>query len=220
MRLIQLDFYGDHNIGLFGRSSDKVCILGNVVSKDDVDKIEKTLNVEAVKSTVVRTDLVGMFCCINSNGIILPSIASEGEIGRLDSTGLDILALDSKFTALGNLVLCNDNGAIIGNPLEKYKKKIERCLGVDAECTTVAGMNTVGSCSVATNEGCVLHRDANEEEIQIIEKTLGVEVGLGTANFGSPFIGSCAIANSSGAAVGESTTGPEINRIMESLKLF
>jgi translation initiation factor 6 len=220
MRLIQLNFYGDHNIGLFGRSSDRLCVLGNVISKDDVKKIEETLNVKVVKNTIVRTDLVGMFCCINSNGIIVPSITNEEEINRLGPLGLDILALESKFTAVGNLVLCNDNGAIIGRPLEKYKKKIEKCLGVEGACTTIAGMNTVGSCGIATNEGCVLHRDANEKEIQIVEKVLDVEVGLGTANFGSPFVGSCVIANSSAASVGESTTGPEINRIMESLKLF
>lgn len=128
--------------------------------------------------------------------------------------------MKTKFTAIGNLLLCNDKGVIIGKPLEKYKERIERCLGVDAVCMTIAGMNTVGSCGIATNDGCVLHRDVNEKEIEVVERALGVEVGLGTANFGSPFVGSCAIANSSAVAVGESTTGPEINRFMEALKLF
>ncbi len=220
MRIIQLNFYGDHNIGLFGRSSEKLCILGNVISEKDMKRVEDTLDVKVVKTTIVRTDLVGMFCCINSNGIVIPSIARKEEVDSLRLLGLDVLVLESKFTAVGNLVLCNDKGAVIGKPLEKYKDEIERCLGVDAICTTIAGMSTVGSCGLATNNGCLLHRDAKDEELKAVENALDVKVGIGTANFGSPFVGSCAIANSSAVAVGESTTGPEMNRFMEALKLF
>lgn len=220
MRLIQLNFYGDHNIGLFARSSEKICVMGNFVPEKAVKSIEEALKVKVVKSTMARTDLVGMFCCANSNGIIIPNIARDEEVEKIKSFGLDALVLDTKFTALGNLILCNDKGAIIGRPVEKYKRRIEKCLGVDASCTTVSGMSIVGSCGIATNAGCLLHRDVKEDEIKIIERTLDVEVGIGTANFGSPFVGSCAIANSKAAAVGESTTGPEINRLMEVLKLF
>lgn len=220
MRIIQLNFYGDHNIGVFGRASEKLCILGNSVSDKGCKKIEDILGVKTLKVTVSRTDLAGMFCCMNSYGVVVPSIARDEEIERLRSAGLNVLALKAKFTALGNMVLCNDRGAIVGKPLERYKEEIGNCLGVDAACASVAGMSTVGSCGLATNKGCVLHRDANEDEIKEIEKILDVEVGIGTANFGSPFVGSCAIANSSAAAVGESTTGPEANRIMEALKLF
>lgn len=220
MRAIQLNFYGDHNIGIFGRASEKLCILGSSVSDKECKKIEATLGVRVLKATVSHTDLVGMFCCMNSYGAIVPSIAREEEIERMRSAGLNIQVLKAKFTALGNLILCNDKGAVVGKPLERYKEEIGTYLGVDATCTSVAGMSTVGSCGIATNKGCILHRDAKEDEIKEIEKILDVEVGIGTANFGSPFVGSCAIANSLAVAVGQSTTGPEINRIMEALKLF
>lgn len=217
MRIIKLNFYGDHNIGLFAKASEKFCILGRFVSENNAKSIKNALGVRIIKSTIANTDLVGLLLCMNSHGIVLPAIINEDEIENLKQLGLNTLKLKSKFTAVGNLILCNDKGAVIGKPLEKYKEKIERCLAVDAISTTVASMDTVGSCGIATNTGCLLHRDAKEKEMQAIEKALDVVVGVGTANFGSPFIGSCAIANSSAIAVGESTTGIEMNRFIEVL---
>jgi len=135
--------------------------------------------------------------------------------------GMNLLILKSKFTAVGNLILCNGKGAIISKVFnKKEKKEIEDCLGVEAVFSSIAGIQTVGSCGIATNKGCLLHRDAKEEEIKIVEDVLKVKVDIGTANFGSPFVGSCIIANSKGALVGESTTGPEIVRIQEALELL
>jgi translation initiation factor 6 len=102
--------------------------------------------------------------------------------------------------------------------LKRDKKKIEDCLGVSTELSTIAGMDVVGSCGVATNLGCLLHRDVREDELGLIQDILRVETDIGTANFGSPFVGACVIANSKGAVVGESSTGPEITRLMETLK--
>jgi translation initiation factor 6 (eIF-6) len=41
---------------------------------------------------------------------------------------------------------------------------------------------------------------------------------MSTANTGSPAIGLSAVANSKGIIVGESTTGYELNRMLESLE--
>ena len=131
---------------------------------------------------------------------------------------MNVTVINTKFTALGNLVLCNDKGAVMSSVIsKKEKKKIEDCLGVGGEYGSLASITTVGSCGIATNKGCLVHRDASEEEIKVVENILKVPVDIGTANFGSPFVGSCIIANSNGAVIGESTTGPEVTRIMEAL---
>lgn len=225
MKVLQTNFHGDHNLGLFGKTSDKFCILGNFIQDKTVQKIEEILKVKTVKLTVANTDLLGIFCCFNSNGILLPKIVREGEIKKFEilkkEFGVDLKVLKSKFTALGNQILCNDNGAVVGDVFSKKDKKtIEDCLGVGSEYGSVAGMSIVGSCGVVSNKGCLLHRDANEKEIENIENVLKVRVGIGTANFGSPFVGSCCFANSNGGLFGESTTGPEINRLMEALGFF
>lgn len=224
MKILQTSFHGDHNLGLFGKASDKFCIVGNFIQEKIKSRIEDVLKVKVIRATVANTDLIGIFCCFNSNGILLPSIFTRTEMENFKKLkkefGINLEVLKSKFTAIGNLALCNDKGVVVSKIFSKAnKKKIEDCLGVETEYCSVAEMSMVGSCGVASNKGCVLHRDASEEEVKKIGETLKVQADIGTANFGSPFVGSCCFANSFGVVVGESSTGPEINRIMEVLEL-
>jgi translation initiation factor 6 len=213
------------NIGLLARSSDKFCIVGNFVMDKTREKMQQYLGVDVVKTTIANTDLIGIFCAMNSNGILLPHIANKRELdffAKLKKEfGVNIAILPSKFTAIGNLVAANDKGAVISNVFSKASKtKIEDCLDVEADYSSVAKQIVVGSLSVTTNKGCLLHRDADENEMKKIEEILKVKTDIGTANFGSPFVGSCVTANSKGAVVGEQTTGPEIVRIAETLDLM
>jgi translation initiation factor 6 len=224
-KILQTNFYGDHNLGLFGKSSDKFCIIGNFIPEKIRKKVENVLKVRIIKASIANTELIGLFCCFNSNGILLPRIVIEREMENFKTIkkefDLNLEILNSRYTALGNLILCNDKGAAISkNFTKKEKLKIEDCLGISSEYSTIARMNTVGSCGVATNNGCLLHRDVKEEEIKKIEEILKVSADIGTANFGSPFVGSCMIANSNGTVIGESTTGPEIVRVSEALNLI
>lgn len=225
MKITQTNFHGDHNLGLFAKSSDKLCVVGNFVLDKTVKKMEDSLKVKIIKATLANTDFIGVFCCFNSNGIVLPNIANDREITLFKNLkkefGMNLEILKTKFTAIGNLTLANDKGVVISKIFTKRNKKnIEDCLGVECEYSSVAKMSIVGSAGITTNKGCLIHRDATEEEIEKIGDILKVPVDIGTANFGSPFIGSCLIANSSGAAIGESSTGPEVTRIMETLQFL
>jgi len=220
-----MNFHGDVNIGLLARTSDKFCIVGNFVMDKSIKKMEEYLGVDVVKTTIANTDLIGIFCAMNSSGILLPNIANKRELDffkRLKKQyGVNVAILPSKFTAIGNLIAANDNGAIISNVFSKaIKRKIEECLGVEADYSSIAKQIVVGSLSAVTNKGCLLHRDADENEMKKIEEILRVKIDIGTANFGSPFVGSAVIANSKGAVVGEQTTGPEVVRIAETLDLM
>ncbi len=225
MRVLQTDFFGDHNIGLFAKACDKVCILGRHLSGSKAEKIRNVIGGKMFQASIANSEIVGIFCALNSNGIVLPKIAAQSELKTFGyiarENGMSVGTVKSRFTALGNLVLCNDNGAIVSRLFSANDKKtIEDCLGVESEYGTVAGLNNVGSCGIATNKGCILHRDASEEELNKFQEVLRVDSDIGTANFGSPFIGSCAIASSRGVVVGEGTTGPEVTRIMEALSLL
>jgi len=218
MKILQTNFFGDPNIGLFGKCSDSICLLGNFFSEKYNKRIEDVLKTDVLPLTIANTYLIGIFCCLNSKGIVLPKIVESWELKKIKETGLNVEILKTKFTALGNLILCNDKGAIISKILKKTdKKRIEDCLGVEAAYSTIASMSNIGSCGVATNSGCLVHRDANDSEIKKIQDIVKVNVDVGTANFGSPFVGSCLLANSKGAVIGRSSTGPEVNRMMETL---
>lgn len=225
MRILQTNFHGDHNLGLFGRATDNFCFVGNFVTENTLKKVKEVLSVEIMKATIANTDLLGIFSCANSRGVLLPNIVKKYELIKFKAVakkfGLSMKILKTNYTALGNLILCNDHGAAISKIFNRSEKRlIEDCLDVEAVYGTLAKIDTVGSAGVATSAGCIVHRDATENEIKIVEDVLKVDVDIGTANFGSPFIGSCMIANKSGAVIGESTTGPEAQRIMETLELF
>ncbi|HLC58900.1 MAG TPA: translation initiation factor IF-6 [archaeon] len=224
-RIVQTDFQGDHNLGLFCKASDKVCIVGGIASEKNMEDVGKILEVPVVNVSVSDTHLCGIFIAMNSSGLLVPKIASEHDVKNFKEIGkkfgLDVTVMDSNYTALGNLVIANDNGAIISDFFSQSdKKKIEDCLDVESKYHTIAGIRTVGSASVATNKGCLMHRDAKEEEIKFVKDFLKVDADIGTANFGSPFVGSCMVANSNGCAAGYSTTGYEVTRIMEALKFL
>ena len=77
-----------------------------------------------------------------------------------------------------------------------------------------------GSCGLVTNKGLLLHRDTTEEEMKKAEEILKVKGDIGTANFGTPYVGTSGMANSKGLVIGEKTSGPEISRAVEALDLI
>ena len=132
---------------------------------------------------------------------------------------LNVLVLNDDHTAIGNLILANDKAAIISPSIPKrFQKKIEEVLGVETIRRKIANLSYVGSLGVVTNKGLLLYRDVSEEEFNELKKFFKVRyANIGTANLGSPYVGSCIIANSKGVIVGEKTTPVEMERIIEAL---
>ncbi len=216
MHVAKMDVYGNSNIGLFGFANDSFCLVGNVFRKKEIKILKDVLKVPIIKTTLVGTSLIGIFSVGNSNGILIPKNSYEEEIKVLEKK-LNVLVLETKFTALGNLILTNDNGCIISKKLKKEKETIENFLRVRVEIGEIAGLDLVGSLGIANNKGCLVHSKATKEEIKLIEKILKVPVKPGVVNFGSPWVSSGIITNSNGFVVGNLTTGPEIGNIDEAL---
>ncbi len=212
-RISQLDFNNVAYVGLFGFATDKYCLLGvNAAKEKQVKEIEKVLKVKVIKASIDNTSLVGMFCVGNSRGVIVPSIAYESEISSLEKAGLRVYVLESRFTALGNLILANDKGCVISKALKKHKNEIEKFL--DVPCKIHMKEKLIGAIGIATNKACVLGK---EIEVNGISKALKVGIAFSTANFGSPFLRASVIANSNGMIVGSKTTGVEIAQLSEAL---
>lgn len=212
MALQQTDYRGDENIGFYGLVTDAYALFAPEFKDRDLFDVKKITGLR-----MNGTNLIGIFAAGNSNGLIVTDTIEAVEERKLDETGIDYLILESKFTAIGNLVLCNDNGAIISKHLEDRKDDIADVLGVDVETGTVAGLNIPGSCGVATNQGVLLHREASEEELEHAENVLGVSGDIGSVNFGSPYVHSGVLANSDDLLLGLNTTGPEIQRVQDAL---
>ena len=214
MHVTRMNFNGDPNLGLYGFATDRFCLIGCNVR----DKI-KSLDVPILTATLLSTELIGIFSTGNSSGIIVPDILENHELNHikaiLSKIGVKVLVLDSRFTALGNLILMNDNGIILSNMLKENKKQIEHFFGLKCEISTIAGLDIVGSLGIATNSGCLLNPQVKRKEIKTIEKVLDIKADIGTVNFGSPFPKSGIIANKNGYVVSPISSGPELQRIEE-----
>ena len=214
-KFLRTNFYGDPNIGLYGFATDKYCFLGMEPQQKILQKIKESLKVNIITSSIAGTELAGLFVAGNSNGIILPKIVEDFEMKNLKKLKLNLKVIESRETALGNLILCNDKGCLIAGQLKKYKREISNVLGCEVEIGKIAGLDIVGSTAITSNTGCLCHREANEEEIKKIEEILKVRVDVGSVSYGSPFIKSGVIVNSKGIVFSEQTTGAEMGRLSE-----
>jgi translation initiation factor 6 len=215
------DVYKTPNIGLFVRTNDKIIIIPFGFAETKTTKLMQHLQVEEkAYASIAGTRLIGPMTVMNNNGILVPSIASDEEIQILkQASGLNVDRLKSKFTAIGNLISTNDNGALV-SPLFKGEvdQQIQDVLGVPVASMTVGGFIQGGSMVVATNTGAAVHPKATEEEIKVISETLQVQVEPLTINGGIPFLSSGIIANSKSVIVGGLTSGPELIMLSRAFK--
>lgn len=176
------------------------------------EKLGEYLDAKPLYTSVANTRLLGALMIGNNNGILLPTTAYAEEYDFLKKeTGLNVGVLDSKYTALGNVICANDKGAIVSPWLSKDDvQTIEQTLAIEVVQKRVAGMNQVGAVMVANNSGAVIHPEADEEDMKMFANTLGVKIEHATINNGIPFVKSGILANNHGVVVGTLTTGPEI----------
>lgn len=218
--IYRYDVYKSPNIGLFAKANDSIIILPFGFAETKTNKLIKYLQVEEVYASVANTRIIGSMTVMNNNGILVPSIASDEEIQILKKTsGLNVERLETKFTAIGNLISTNDNGALV-SPLFNgdVDEQVRDVLGVQIHSMRVAGFIQTGSMVVATNTGAAVHPKASEEEIKAISEALQVQVEPVTVNGGIPFVSSGIIANSKSVIVGNLTSGPELIMLTRAFK--
>jgi translation initiation factor 6 len=102
---------------------------------------------------------------------------------------------------------------------KETQKQIEDTLDVKVIGEKIAHVRTVGAAGVVTNKGLICHPNTTRKELENLKKRFAVSADIGTANYGTPLVGACMIANSKGAVVGETTTPIELGRIEEALGL-
>ncbi len=207
------DYQGDINLGFHGIVSESFSVVAPGFNRAEVFGTKKVF--EGLR--ISNTDLIGLFAAGNSEGIILPNIVSDHEKKLLEKNDINYMVIDSKHTAIGNLVLVNDKGCLISEVLEPFREEISDFFGVPVETGVLAGTGMVGSAGFVTEKGLLVHREAEREELEIAEKVLGVKGDIGTVNFGSPYVGTGIIGNSKAVMVGNNTTGPETARIDKAL---
>jgi translation initiation factor 6 len=209
------------NIGVIARANDEIALLPHACPENFSKPVSEELEVKVIKSNVCGTSLLGSMTVMNSTGILLPKFVYTNEVEAIKKSNLNVGVLRDKFTALGNLILFNDNGAIVCSKFKKNSIKImEDVLDMEVEKGNIAGFATVGSMGVATNKGALVHPLAGEDEIERIKDILKTDVDVGTVNRGTGFVRTGILVNTKNVLLGDRTTGPEITRIEDALGLL
>jgi len=212
---------GNSGLGVFALSTEGFSIVPYSVKESSLKVIANTLSVNVIQTTIANSVLVGTMVVGNSKAIFVPQNIKEKEYKILEENLSDqtkLVELNSKYTALGNLVVMNDKGAIVSDMLEKNaQKQIQDELNIEITVGNLLGSPLVGSLAMATNRGALVHPLLSEEEIKEIASILRVKVDVCTINRGIPYPRVGIIANSKGAVIGTDSTGPESMRIFEVL---
>jgi len=189
------------------------------MSEKGLDVIEKTFNLPLVQSTVATLDAVGLVSVATSNGILVPYTTTDEELAQLKSASeVTVDWLDDKMTALGNIIIANDNGAMCHPDFDfKARKKISDVLGVEVIPGSIAKLPIVGANAIATNSGVIVHPLASSGEIELLAQLLKVHVEVGTVNRGSPYVSLGVLANIDSMIAGTDTTGVELAHISQVL---
>jgi len=220
VEIIRMSFFGNPNIGVYAYVNDKLMFIPSGLPSDDVKELSSLLGVVPVETKIAGTILNGVLVTGNSNGIILPRIVFDAELHHINrvvkDAGIDIVVhvLNSRYTALGNLVACNSKGCIASPLLEKEAvKSISDVLGVEVVKARLVNTDVPGSVLVIVDSGGVIHPDASEDDIALVKNVVKISVERATVNAGTPYVKSGILANNKGVVVGGNTTGPEILRI-------
>jgi translation initiation factor 6 len=217
--VLRASFDGSSYVGVFARATDDCLLVRPDAEDETVAAMAEELAVDVVSTTVGGSGTVGALATGNANGLLLTGRATDAEVETIaDATDATVARLPGKINAAGNVVLANDHGAYVHPDLSREAVQVVKdTLDVPVERGELAGVRTVGTAAVATNEGVLCHPKSREPELERLEELLDVWADIGTVNYGAPLVGSGLVANEHGYVVGEDTTGPELGRIEETL---
>ena len=214
------EILGHAQVGVYLSVVGDVLFIPRSLDKSSVVEIESAFEMETHPFLVGGSALLGSLVRGNRKGIAVADIASQGDLDELTSFG-DVVVMESGVNAAGNLIECNDNGAVVSTIIpDSGADMISEVLGVKVVRTEVSGHKTVGSMIVANGHGALVHPDVTTKEVESIQSALSVPIMVGTVTFGSPYVGAGCTASDTHALVGSGSTGPELNRLEDALGLI
>jgi len=226
MTILKYQIFGSNSVGVYSTVNNAFGLYPSILLEPVVEIIKSVFKEPFYPFSINNSNLVGVYTASNKYGIIVPHIIREDELNQLKkyseklNNDYQIGVLRSKDNAFGNLIVCNDKGAIISSFLEDYKEQIEDTLKVETVVYEFVNNYLPGSISLANNKGCLVHPLATDEEIEIISEILKVEeVDVSTVNRGMPYLSSGAIVNDQSGIFGFECTGPEMMRLTNVLML-
>jgi translation initiation factor 6 len=206
-------------LGVYLRTWENFTFVPKENDRSIVNLVSNYLKTEPVELTIGGSKLLGSLSVLNSNGVIFSNIVTDEEMKSLPD-GLNVAVLKDNLNAVGNNILTNDKAALVHEHFTSESvRTIQDVLGVEVVKGRFKEVKTVGSSGLVTNSGMVIPPNMTDEEIEDLSRVFGVKGRVGTANFGSLYVGASVVSNSKGALIGEDSTTVEISNIEEALNL-
>ena len=200
MPIATSDILGSDQVGIYLSVCGNVVFHPHELSDEALNRIDECLGLERHPLSIGGSTLVGALVTGTSKGLAVADIATAEDVDTLTAFG-DVVVMEGGVNTAGNLILCNEFGAIASPAIPEDGVEI---------ISQVLGVPTV----------VLLHPDVMPEEVMLIEEVLGVAPMVGTVSFGSPYVGAGLAASNNGVIAGRDTTGPELNRIEDALGLI
>jgi translation initiation factor 6 len=214
--ILRANVMGNYNIGLFAFVNDNFCLVGNEVPKKLIKEMEKVLKVPVYRTSIAGTSLIGVFVSGNNNKLLVPDIIFHDELHRLREIS-DVDVIKTKYTALGNNILCNDSGCLVNPEYENSTiNNIKKSLSIPVKRARInEEIEVIGSCLAITNKYGYGHPEMKDFEKEFFEETLKIRITKGTVAMGNPFVRSSLVVNKYGFVAGSQSTGIELSQIDE-----
>lgn len=212
MEIVKASIWKTPYIGAYSKVFGNNAVVNKNTPQGFLGKITEVLKVKSIAITnIAGVHAVSSMIAANSNFIIVPDTIEDEELNELKKLGKEILVVDSKLKAWGNMMLLSDRGVLFSPRVPKRDaEKIVDLLNVDYDFSALANYMSIGALAVTGGNICFVSKLLNEDEKKLIEDLLKLKTYAVSVNNGLIFIRLGMLVSPNGILVGESTTGAEL----------
>eukprot|EP00057_Strongylocentrotus_purpuratus_P031605 XP_785113.1 PREDICTED: eukaryotic translation initiation factor 6 [Strongylocentrotus purpuratus] len=222
---LRTQFESNNDIGVFCKLTNAYCLVAIGGSENFYSLFEGELGdaIPVVHSSINGCRILGSLAAGNRHGLLVPNSTTDQELQHIRNSlpdSVKIQRIEEKLSALGNVISCNDYVALVHPDLEKETEEIiADVLKVEVFRQTVADNVLVGTYSVISNQGGLVHPKTSVQEQNELSSLLQVPLVAGTVNRGSDVLGGGMVVNDWCAFCGLDTTTAELSVIEKVFKL-
>lgn len=222
---VRVQFENNNEVGAFSKLTNSYCLvaIGGSENFYSVFEAELAETIPVIHASVAGCRIIGRLCVGNKNGLLVPNTTTDTELQHIRNSlpdSVKVQRVEERLSALGNVIACNDHVALVHPDLDRETEEIlTDTLNVEVFRQTVASNVLVGSYSVLSNQGGLVHPKTSIQDQDELSSLLQVPLAAGTVNRGSDVIAGGMVVNDWVAFCGMDTTSTELSVIESVFKL-
>ncbi|XP_003393124.1 eukaryotic translation initiation factor 6 [Bombus affinis] len=222
---VRVQFENNNEVGVFSKLTNSYCLvaIGGSENFYSVFEAELAETIPVIHASVAGCRIIGRLCVGNKNGLLVPNTTTDTELQHIRNSlpdNVKVQRVEERLSALGNVIACNDHVALVHPDLDRETEEIlTDTLNVEVFRQTVASNVLVGSYSVLSNQGGLVHPKTSIQDQDELSSLLQVPLAAGTVNRGSDVIAGGMVVNDWVAFCGMDTTSTELSVIESVFKL-